>query len=170
MSVVLIGLPGSGKSTLGVLLAKRLGWDFCDTDLVLQNAAGRTLDAILRDEGYLALRAREEAALLALDNQARRVLATGGSAVYSLAGMSRLKTFGPVVWLRARLDTLRSRVTRWDDRGLAAPPGTSLEALAAERQPLYERWADWALDVDEASQEDLAAALAERLTRDPPRA
>ncbi len=146
-SVVLIGMPGAGKSTVGVLLAKALGFDFIDTDLLIQLREHRTLQEILDSDGYQHLRAIEAEVLLALEPDGM-VIATGGSAVYSERAMRHLKAHGPAVFLDVPLDVLRRRVGDLGCRGIAGPPGSTFESLAAERIPLYRRYADIVVDAD----------------------
>ena len=98
--IVLIGMPGAGKSTIGVLLAKKLGMDFLDTDILIQNRAGKTLQQILHDSDYLNLRQLEEQVLLSID-PTNCVIATGGSAAYSVAGMARMAESGTIVYLKS---------------------------------------------------------------------
>jgi shikimate kinase len=146
-AVILIGMPGAGKSTIGVLLAKALGLDFVDTDVLIQVREGRTLEAILASDGYLALRDIEATVLRSLD-PADKVVATGGSAVYSTAAMAHLKAFGPAVLLDVPLAALHTRVGDLRGRGIAGPPGATLESLAAERLPLYGALADIVVAAD----------------------
>ncbi len=146
-SVVLIGMPGAGKSTVGVLLAKALGLDFIDTDLAIQVREGRTLEDILDAEGYLTLRRIEGEVLRMLDG-ASKVIATGGSAVYSDAAMQHLKSFGPAVFLDVPLPALAARIGKLRGRGIAGPPGSTFESLAKERIPLYRHYADITVDAD----------------------
>ena len=102
-SIVLIGMPGAGKSTLGILLAKELGMDFVDTDVVIQVQEGKTLQQILDGSDYMHLRSIEEQVLLT-EQIADKVVATGGSAVYSSEGMARLKENAPVLFLDVPLE------------------------------------------------------------------
>jgi shikimate kinase len=161
-NLILIGMPGSGKSTLGVLLAKELGWDFLDTDLLIQHREGRRLQDILDAEGFEALRDREADALVTVNGQ-RQVIATGGSAVHRERSMRHLAAIGTVLYLEASLETVRGRIRNWDSRGIAAPAGTTLEALYAERTALYRQWAHAAVPVDKGSQEELVRQIADRL-------
>ncbi len=140
-SVVLIGMPGSGKSTVGVLLAKHLSLGFLDTDLLIQQAHGKSLQAIVDGEGQGALLRAEEAAVLGVRAQCC-VIATGGSVVYSAAGMAHLKSLGTLVYLATDLATLETRVGDYTMRGLAKRPDQTLADLYAERSALYERHAD----------------------------
>jgi shikimate kinase len=140
-SVVLIGMPGAGKSTIGVLLAKELGLGFVDTDLLIQTREGRTLQEILDGSDYLNLRRIEEEVMLAHDFHGE-VVATGGSAVYSEAGMDHLSECGPVVYLDVPLEVLRRRIHNYDTRGIARRPDQSFAELFEERTALYRRHAD----------------------------
>ena len=134
-NLVLIGMPGSGKSTVGVILAKRAGRDFVDTDVLIQTARQRTLQDIVDTDGYLVLRKIEEEVLLDLTVR-NHVIATGGSAVYSDRAMQHLKADGLVIFLDADLDTLAARVRDFSTRGLAKKPYQSFADLFAERFPL----------------------------------
>lgn len=144
-NIVLIGMPGVGKSTLGVLLAKALGYDFVDTDLLIQRRAGETLATYIQSQGYLALRQLEARVILDLSCHAT-VIATGGSAVYSANAMDHLASLGVVVYLRCPVETLVPRIANMADRGIAAPAGQTLKDVASERVPLYEDYADITLD------------------------
>ena len=145
-NVVLIGMPGAGKSTLGVLLAKAIGYDFIDTDLVIQRKAGMRLGSYLASRGYQALRQLEAEVICALDH-AGTVIATGGSAVYSQAAMQHLRANGRVVYLQCALDVLDQRIASMDERGIAAPSGQTLADVQAERIPLYEQFAEITVEV-----------------------
>lgn len=134
-------MPGSGKSTLGVQIAKELGLNFIDTDLVIQNQQGQLLQTILIEKGYLALRAIEEQALLELKLH-RDLISTGGSAVYSDTAMQYLSQQGTIIYLEVDYDEIQKRINNESSRGIARPDGQSLKEVYAERTPLYERYAD----------------------------
>ncbi|MDB4077537.1 shikimate kinase [Porticoccaceae bacterium] len=160
-TVVLIGMPGAGKSTLGILLAKELGLDFIDTDVSIQVREGKTLQQISDEKGYLALRDIEEQVLLS-ENITGKVVSTGGSAVYSDAGMAHLKQDSVVVFLDVPLAELEQRISNFSTRGIARRPDQSFDDLFDERSTLYQRYADIRLDcsslsVDEVLQKTLAA-------------
>lgn len=140
-SIILIGLPGSGKSTIGVQLAKHCGYNFIDTDILIQSKTGETLQTTLDNEGYLALREIEAKVLLELQTQ-REVIATGGSAVYSAVAMAHLRRQGLVVYLKVSADTILKRISNAATRGIARAPEQSLQEVIAERLPLYEKYAD----------------------------
>ncbi|MGB1157857.1 MAG: shikimate kinase [Porticoccaceae bacterium] len=146
-NIVLIGMPGAGKSTLGILLAKQLGTDFVDTDILIQVDQGATLQEILELTDYLNLRRLEQQVLINLSGNGK-VIATGGSAVYSEAGMQQLKANGTVIFLDLSLTTLTERVTDFDQRGIACRPDQSFADLFTERRPLYQQYADITIDCD----------------------
>ena len=157
-NVVLIGMPGAGKSTIGVLLAKRLALGFVDTDLLIQERAGRTLQDIVDREGHLALRELESRVLQELELD-HHVIATGGSAVYSDDAMRALGRSGHIVYLEVDLPTLERRVTNLGSRGIARPAGHSFADVYAERVPLYQRWAEIRIDCTRLSQEEAVEAI-----------
>jgi len=140
-SLILVGMPGAGKSTVGLLLAKELVKEFVDTDLLIQNQAGMPLQDIIQKSGYKQLRQIEEEVLLGHE-LSNHVVATGGSVVYSDAGMRHLNSFGRVVFLDVPLEVLKTRLDNYTSRGIAGPPEQSLEELYEERRPLYEQYAD----------------------------
>jgi len=157
-SLVLIGMPGAGKSTLGVQLAKSCALPFIDTDLLIQQAINDTLQNYLNTYGYLALRAQEEQQLLNSPLE-HAIVATGGSVVYSQAGMERLKTIGACVYLHIDFATLQSRVTNQNSRGLAVAKGTTLEGLYNERLALYKQWATYTINCVDKTQETILTEL-----------
>lgn len=158
-SFILVGMPGSGKSTLGVLLAKNFALPFVDTDLLIQSQQQCTLQDIIDEHGHLYLRQVEEDVILQLDEQPPRVIATGGSAVYSEKGMLHLKRFGVVVYLCVPLSELQNRIHNYESRGIARAPDQSFESLMAERDKLYRRYADVTLEtVGETLEESVLRA------------
>jgi shikimate kinase len=162
-------MPGAGKSTVGVILAKLTSRDFIDTDVLIQISQGRLLQNIVDTEGYMALRRIEEDILLGLHCD-HHVIATGGSAVYSNVAMEHLKWNGIVFFLDVDLSTLGSRVRDFDTRGLAKRPGQSLSELFEERIILYRKYADVTVDCAGLSQEEVCARIMKRVkTRKPTR-
>lgn len=154
-------MPGAGKSTIGILLAKELGLDFLDTDISIQVQQGKTLQQISDQSGYMALRQFEKHVLLSEDI-AGRVVSTGGSAVYSEPGMARLKNGATVVFLDVSLQQLEKRVNNFASRGIARRPDQSFADLFAERQVLYHQYADISIDCSNLSiDEVLQAVMAE---------
>jgi shikimate kinase len=158
-NISLIGMPGAGKSTVGVLLAKETGRDFLDTDVLIQARQGRTLQQIIAADGLQRFLLLEEQAVLSIA-PAGMVVATGGSVVYSAESMRHLKSCGPVVYLRAGLELLERRVTNMATRGVVMAPGDSFADLYGYRCPLYERWADAVVDCEGRSQDEIAARIA----------
>ena len=144
-NLALIGMPGAGKSTLGVLLAKRTARSFLDTDLLIQNAEGTPLQELIEKRGVESFRCVEERVVLELDCS-NSVIATGGSVIYSEAAMEHLGRLGQRIYLDVPLAELDRRLGDLDKRGVIRGPGQDLEGLLAERRPLYERWADIRVD------------------------
>jgi len=144
-NLILIGMPGAGKSTVGVVLAKRLGLGFVDTDLLIQMRTGRLLQETIDSEGLQTFRSLEEQTLLEF-NVCNAVVATGGSAVYSAAAMQHLAAIGTVIFLDVPLPELEIRLHNMESRGLVIDPDASLADLYAERLPLYRRWAQITVD------------------------
>jgi shikimate kinase len=161
-NVVLIGMPGSGKSTVGVILAKLTERGFVDTDVLIQTSVGRSLQRIVDVEGYMALRAIEERILLSL-NFRNHVIATGGSSVYSHAAMEHLKRDGVVVFLDVALATLKSRIHNFRTRGLAKRPNQTIDQLFDERYPLYTGYADLIVNCTRLKQEEVCAEIIDGL-------
>jgi shikimate kinase len=155
---VLIGMPGAGKSTVGVLLAKKAARGFVDTDLLIQTSQGRTLQDIVDTDGYTVLRKIEEDVLLGLSVR-NKVIATGGSAVYSDLAMAHLKADGVVVFLDVELATLERRVRDFSMRGLARRPDQSFAELFDERFALYTRYADITIKCDDLTHEQVCERI-----------
>lgn len=158
-TISLIGMPGVGKSTVGVILAKQLGRQFLDSDLDIQLREAATLQEILDRDGYRKLRQVEEEVLMTiqLDNA---VVSTGGSAVYSKPVMARLRAAGPLVYLQADLATLEPRVAATPDRGVANDVSQSFAEIYLERTPLYEQHATHTVDATAGNADQVAEAVA----------
>ena len=161
-NIVLIGMPGSGKSTVGVILAKMLAKSFLDTDILIQNSENRTLQDIVDQEGHMALRAIEEQVLLGIRCN-HHVIATGGSAAYSEAAMHHLKREGVLVFLHADLPSLRKRISNYETRGLAKRPDQSFLDLFNERLALYEKYSDITIFSSELTQEQVSTMVINKL-------
>jgi len=157
-------MPGSGKSTVGVILAKETALDFIDTDVIIQTLHQRSLQDIVDHDGYAALRKIEEDVLLGL-SLCNHVIATGGSAVYSDAAMSRLRSEGIVVFLDVDLPILSSRVHDLGTRGLAKSPDQSFAELYEERLPLYTKYADVVVNCARRAHEGVSATILQELRK-----
>lgn len=141
-NIVLIGMPGTGKSVVGRALAARLGYGFVDLDDLIVERAGKTLPEILRQDGLEAFYALEEAVGTSLDRE-DTVVATGGSMVLYPAAMEHLRQNGVAVWLETPLSQIDDRMPEdLTDRGIATPAGMTLRQIYEERQPLYAQYAD----------------------------
>jgi shikimate kinase len=163
-NIVLIGMPGSGKSTVGVILAKLTSRDFVDGDVLIQISQGRSLQDIVDTEGHMALRRIEEEVLVAL-HCLNHVIATGGSAAYSHAAMTHLKSNGVVIFLDVDLPTLESRIHDFDTRGLAKRPDQTFTDLFEERFALYTKYADITIQCADLTQEDVCDRIIMELDR-----
>jgi shikimate kinase len=161
-NLVLIGMPGSGKSTVGLILAKQSARGFIDTDVLIQTAQGLSLQDIVDRDGYRALRRIEEDTLLGISLR-NHVISTGGSAVYSEAAMTHLKQGGYVVFLHVELPILRARIGDFGTRGLAKPRNQSLDDLYRERLPLYTKYADRIVGCGNLTHEEVSARIIEEL-------
>ena len=163
-TISLIGMPGAGKSTIGVILAKITGLRFCDTDLDIQVREGSTLQEIIDRHGYLQLRAVEKIVLLDLDLD-NAVVATGGSAVYCEEAMARLGEAGPIIYLEVALPILERRVAAAPLRGIASDSEQAFVDIFAERTPLYRNHANLVIDASRGCPEEIAAEILQRLPR-----
>jgi len=157
-------MPGSGKSTVGIILAKRVSRDFVDTDVLIQVSQGRPLQDIVDLEGHMALRKIEEGVLLSLDCR-NHVIATGGSAAYSDTAMKHLKSDGVIVFLNTDLHTLESRVNDFGTRGLAKRSDQSFSDLFDERLPLYTKHADITVENTNIMQEDVCSEIIQEIEK-----
>lgn len=161
-NIVLIGMPGVGKSTVGVILAKVLGYQFLDTDLLIQHEEGLLLCEIIEKrgvDGFLAVENRVNASIAA----ERTVIATGGSAVYGREAMEHLCGLGTVLYLEAPYEVLGKRLADIRGRGVVLKEGQSLRDLYLERTPLYEAYADLRVGGECASVEQTVTNIIEKL-------
>jgi len=144
MNIILIGMSGAGKSTLGVLLAKTLGMDFVDTDILIQQSEGSLLQAIIDRQGPKSFLKTEEDVILGLHLK-NCVIATGGSVVYSKKAMQALKRSGKVVYLDVPFMEIEKRLKNITGRGIVITEGKNLKEVYAERIPLYKKYGDIAV-------------------------
>lgn len=161
-NIVLIGMPGVGKSTVGVLLAKALSRDFADTDLYIQSRECRRLQEILDGHGRDVFLILEERYVLTLDMQGY-VIATGGSVVYSKHAMEHLAATGVIVHLELPFELLERRINNLPTRGVVMGAGQTLRTLYDEREPLYQQYADVTVSCEGLGHEDTVLAIIERL-------
>ncbi len=162
-NIVLIGMPGVGKSTLGVVLAKELGFEFVDADLLIQKREKRLLKEIIAEEGvdgFLKIENEVNANIKA----DRTIIATGGSVIYGSQAMDHLKSIGRVVYLKLNYETLDGRLGSLKGRGVVLKEGQTLKSLYEERGPLYEKYADITIDEAGLDLEATLAALMEALS------
>lgn len=160
-NIVLIGMPGAGKSTIGVLLAKALGFRFIDTDLIIQQNTGKLLQDIIDAEGLDAFCIDEERAIRSVTEDRDSVIATGGSAVYSRDAMLHLKKYGIVYYLSLPQDEVSRRISNITTRGIAMRPGERIEDVFAHRRALYEEYADITVSCHGKTAEDAVSEIAD---------
>lgn len=153
-NIVLIGMPWSGKSTVGVLLAKSLQWNFIDTDLLIQSDIGKSLQQIIDEQGVENFRHIEEQYVLSIHLE-KCVIATGGSVVYSDKSMAHLKNLGVIIYLKYPFEEINRRAKSVDERGLVRTKGQTLFDLYQERTPLYERWAEISMECNQQNHEQV---------------
>lgn len=166
-NIILIGMPSAGKSTLGIVLAKILNYDFVDADLIIQSQCDKTLQKLIDacgPEGFIEV----ENEILSDLTASRSIIATGGSAVYSDEAMKHLSEIGRVVYLKISYDQLVSRLSDLQERGvvLKGGIGMSLRELYDERKPLYEQYAEITVDVDDLSITAAARKVANAIERE----
>ncbi len=162
MNLVLIGMPGCGKSTVGVVLAKALGMDFIDSDLVIQSKMKARLSVLIDrygDEGFRDIENRINAELEA-DNS---IIATGGSVVYGENAMRHLKEIGTVIYLKLSCPAIEERLGDLHARGVTIKPGWTLQDLYNERVPLYEKWADVTVDCEQMRLREIVGYIREQV-------
>lgn len=157
-NIILVGMPSCGKSTIGVVLAKTMNKGFVDTDILIQQAEGRTLQEIIDQEGNDYFHQVEERVLLDFDGK-DDVVATGGSAIYFDRAMKRFKENGIVVYLKVSLDTILERLNNIKTRGVTLEKGQTIADLYEQRIPLYEKHADAIVEGDGLSVEEVVEKI-----------
>ena len=160
-NIILIGMPGCGKSTVGVVLAKVLGYHFIDADLLIQERESRLLSEIIREagpEGFNQIENEVNASIKA----DRTVIATGGSVVYGKEAMVHLSEIGSIIYIRLTIDELGNRLGDLTERGISMKEGQTLEDIYRERTPLYEKFADLTVDAAGLSIRETVVLIRER--------
>ncbi|MDX2493932.1 MAG: shikimate kinase [Desulfuromusa sp.] len=163
-NIILIGMPGAGKSTVGVILAKRIGFHFIDTDLLIQAQEKCRLQQIIDTQGLENFRKIEEQMLLNLHAQ-HSVIATGGSVIYSEPGLKALGKSGYLIYLQIALPDLQQRIVDMGQRGLVMSKGQTFEQLYQERTPLYEKFAAVTIACAEINADRVAAKIEKEICR-----
>lgn len=161
-NITLIGMPGAGKSTTGIILAKNLSMGFLDSDILIQINRGKSLQTILDETGYLNLRKIEEEEILKINIEGN-VIATGGSAVYSAAAMDHLGSLSTIVYLKVNFEEIGRRITNFGSRGIAKAENQSFRDLYEEREALYRQYARITIDASSITQEEAARLIEEKL-------
>lgn len=169
-NILLIGMPGAGKSTLGVLLAKALGMSFVDSDILIQQKENRLLQNIIDNDGIESFLKIEEDVLYELDVK-NSIIATGGSAVYSEKAMEHLKSNSVTVYIKVDFENIEKRITNITTRGIVLKTGNTLRDAFDERRPLYEKYSDITVDCTgrsiESSIEEIVCKLKSRTLKKP---
>lgn len=163
-NIVLIGMPGSGKSTLGVVLAKMLGYGFIDSDLIIEEEENRLLHEIIREEGIEGFMAIENRVNSSIETS-RKVIATGGSAIYGAEAMEHLGKIGTIVYLKWSLEELAEHLGDLTERGVVLKEGQDLRGLYEERCPYYEKYADITVECSGESIEAMTREIMKALEK-----
>lgn len=157
-NVILIGMPGAGKSTVGVVLAKRMGYRFVDSDLVIQERMGMLLHQMIEEKGLDGFIQVENEVNASLDME-RSIIATGGSVIYGAQAMEHLKQIGTVIYLQLSYEAIKNRLGDLHERGVAMREGQTLADLYAERIPYYEKYADVIINCEDKMIKDIVADI-----------
>ncbi|WP_022666841.1 shikimate kinase [Desulfospira joergensenii] len=164
-NLTLIGMPGAGKSTVGIVLAKNMGLSFIDTDILIQINNQKTLQEILDESDHMNLRTIEEKEILKI-NIRDHVISTGGSVAYSDKSMIHLQTLSTIIHLDASFDTIEKRIKNFETRGIAKDKDQTFKDLYDERQRLYRKYADITVDTDGITQDEVAAQIEKAVGRE----
>lgn len=157
-NIILIGMPGAGKSTVGVVLAKKKGYRFLDSDLVIQEKYDALLYELIAEYGTEGFKKIEEEVNASIRTK-RTVIATGGSVVYGEKAMKHFKEIGTIIYLKLSCETIGERLGDLNERGVALQKGQTLEELYRERIPLYEKYADVMIDCEKKSIREIVSEL-----------
>ncbi len=161
-NVTLIGMPGAGKSTVGIILAKNLSFGFIDTDVLIQIDQQKSLQQILDESDHLNLRKIEEKEIMKL-NMRNHVIATGGSVAYSTNAMSHLLNISTVIFLEVSFEEIKRRIHNFKTRGIAKLKNQTFRDLYDERQYLYKKYAEITIDCNRSDQEEIAMRISEAI-------
>ena len=161
-NITLIGMPGAGKSTVGIILAKIMSFGFIDTDVLIQINRQKSLQEIINESDYLNLRKIEEEEILKI-NIRNHVIATGGSAVYSERAMSHLQDISSIIFLEVEFEEISRRIHNFETRGIARADSQTFRELFDERQVIYKKYAGLTIDCNKLDQEEIAAAISSGL-------
>lgn len=161
-NIILIGMPSCGKSTVGVVLAKALGYRFVDSDLLIQERTGKLLSEIIDEQGLERFNEIENEVNASLDCH-KAVIATGGSVIYGREAMEHLSSIGQVVYLKLPYEILCERIGDLTARGVSIKEGQSFKELYEERVPLYEQYAEITVEADELSIRELVHLLKDKI-------
>ncbi|HJO92815.1 MAG TPA: shikimate kinase [Victivallales bacterium] len=161
-NVTLIGMPGAGKSTIGIILAKILSFGFIDTDILIQINRQNSLQNILDEQGYLKLRKIEEEEILKI-NIENNIIATGGSAVYSDSAMKHLTNISNIIFINVDFENIKKRIHNFGSRGIARNKNQSFLDLYNERQILYKKYAEITINGNCLDQEQLAEVISRKV-------
>lgn len=163
-NIVLIGMPGAGKSTIGVVLAKRMGYRFIDSDLVIQEKYGKLLHELIEENGVEGFWKIENDVNASIETD-KSVIATGGSVIYGKSAMEHLRSIATVVYLQLPCEEVAERLGDLNERGVTLKPGQDLKDLYEERVPLYEKYAHVTISCHGKMLKDIAAEIQEACTR-----
>ncbi len=158
-NIILIGMPGAGKSTVGVVLAKHLGYEFVDSDLLIQKQYGKLLQALIEEHGVEGFWQIEEQVNASV-NTDKAVIATGGSVIYGPKAMEHLREIGTVIYLKLPCGEIENRVGDLTSRGVTRQAGQTLQDLYDERTPLYEKYAHITIDCEGKQIREIVAEIA----------
>lgn len=157
-NIILIGMPGAGKSTIGVVLAKKMGYSFIDSDLLIQEREKMLLYEIIEQKGLETFKQIENEVNAAIQAE-HSIIATGGSVVYGTEAMAHFQSIGLILYLKLDYQEIESRVGDLEQRGVAIPPGCTLKELYEERTPLYEKYAHFTIDCNHKSIREIVAEI-----------
>jgi len=160
-NITLIGMPGAGKSTIGIILAKALSFGFLDTDILIQINQQKSLQQIIDESDHLNLRKIEKEEILKI-NMVNHIIATGGSAVYSEKAMNHLKSISIIIFLKVGYDEITRRIHNVNTRGIAKSADQTLIDLFNERQILYKKYSELTVDCNDLDQEEIAEKISRK--------